>query len=115
MPIPQRFSNAIRTEFVSFYEVAELPASWSEWMAELQQITVASASRIRHRLGDVPASELAAFLRSGSQEPQSELIRAIEEWTRFGWSDEEEDWTVLQQILCAIADHLDRQPASSPA
>lgn len=114
MFIPERFSKAIRTEFVAFYEVAELPGSWPEWMADLEQITAASAARIRRQLGDVPASELAEFLRTGSQDRQGALIRQIESWTRFGWSDEDDDWTALQQILRAIADQLDRLPASNP-
>lgn len=111
MPIPEHFLKALRNEFTAFYDVSELPDSWDEWMSELDQEAAASATRLRGWIdNDAHASDLAGYLRDQSRERRGDLVLDVENWTRFGWSDEEEDWIALQRILRAIADRLDAEP-----
>ena len=107
MSLPDHIWKALRNEFIAWYEVSELPDAWDEWIQnELKRSASASASRLRRAAKDTNIQDISNLLREGSQARRGELVRHIEAWTRFGWSDEDEDWTALQQILNAIADHL---------
>jgi hypothetical protein len=108
MPIPDKFHAALSQEFTAFYNESELPESWDEWLeAELEREAAAGATRMRYWVAGADLPELAAFLRSESQNRQGDLVREIEGWTNSFWRYKDEKWNALQRILNALAEQLE--------
>ena len=109
MSLPSDLWKTLRDEFTAWYEVSELPDSWEEWTStEFEQMTSRTASRLRRNVQEVRLSALVTLLREASRQRRGELVRQIEGWTRFGWSDEEEDWITLRRLLTTFANKLEQ-------
>ena len=110
MPIPAKFTEAIKQEFGAFYQVSELPESWDNWLQnELDQAASSGADRMRQWLDDSHLSEFIDFLREESQKRRGGLVQEIELWTNAFWSHRDDDWNALQEILSALADQLEQR------
>ena len=108
MAISRPVRKVLHDEFTAWYDVSELPDSWREWMeSDLDEESSASAVRLRRKVDSTQLAELVKVLRDGSQERRGELVVLIENWTRFGWGDEDEGWYALQQLLNTVADKLE--------
>lgn len=108
MLLSDDIEKSFRNEFVAFYEISELPDSWEEWLnMELDNAATNSAARMTDWVEDNDIPEMARLLRSAARERRGTLVRQIEKWTRFFWSEEDDDWNALQEILNAIANQLE--------
>jgi hypothetical protein len=112
--LPIEPSRAIRREFVTNYQLDELPA-WTEenLRGELRRRTWASAVRLREMVSPERLPEVIELLRAMREDPHHPLLAEIEVSTMMIWSDEPADWQVFQLLVDRIIDEL-LHPSNTP-
>jgi hypothetical protein len=103
--------RAIKQEFGCYYIADELPAQWSEdfIQVELPKKASSSSQTLKYMIGDEKVPELVGILRAMQNDPVHPLIQVICDSTLVDWTEEPEDWRILQSLLGLIAENLEQQ------
>ncbi len=91
-------------EFAGQYLPDALPPEWGREFLEsrLPRMAVASAARLRQRVGRDDLDALAAVLEAASDNPHDPLVDALCGVNMVDWQDAPGGWRVLQRLLGLI-------------
>jgi hypothetical protein len=97
-------------EFSSQYLPEELPPKWEKAFIEqeLPEMAKRSALRLQHNLKTSNVQDLIELLENSGQDPEHPLVQVICDATLIDWSEEPENWIVLQKLLYLILVNLKR-------
>ncbi len=113
--MPNTIEKAIKQEFGCYYMADELPEVWDEDFikTELPRRASSSAQTLAYMLGEEEIPSLISSLRAMRNNPAHPLIQVICDSTLVDWTEEAEDWNVLQSLLDLIADNLEKHKVLS--
>lgn len=101
---------AIANEFACYYHGDELPVVTepSFRSVDLPRRAFESAIRLMRVVDASEAEQVSSLLRVAASDPHHPLITLIVDETLIGWTDDEDTWSVFQQVLRQIADNMDK-------